>query len=205
MTKNIIFFGPPGSGKGTQIIILNDYFKLEVISTGDISRELAAKDKKIKSLIDRGELIGDEIIFKAIDQRIEKIDQDTSIICDGFPRNLVQAKRLDEILLHRGRILDAAIYIYLDESEVVKRLTNRIVCSKCGQPIYNLPKCSLCGGKPTVRKDDNEATIINRMQVFLERTLPLVTYYEKKNILVEINGKQSVEGVAKDIKKGLSL
>jgi adenylate kinase len=205
MRKNLLFFGPPGSGKGTQINILKEYFDLVVISTGDIARSLASNDKKIQETLDRGELLEDEVIFKAVDNKIGETGDDLSIIFDGFPRNLMQAKKLDEILLHHNRILDAAIYIYLDESEVVKRLTTRKVCSKCGQPLFNLERCPNCGGTSIIRSDDNEATIINRMQVFLERTLPLTTYYEKKNILLEINGKQSIEGVAKDIKKGLGV
>ena len=203
--KNLVFFGPPGSGKGTQINKLAELISLNVISTGKIARDLAKNDIEVKKTLDRGELISDEVIFKEVKKAIEETDKETSIIFDGFPRNLIQAKKLDEILLHYSRILDAAIYIYLEEAEVVNRLTKRKVCSKCGQPFSSEEVCPNCGGKALKRDDDNEATIINRMQVFLERTLPLVTYYEKKNLLIQINGNQSVEDVAKDIKEGLNL
>jgi len=205
MSKTIVFVGPPGSGKGTQISELRKYLDLEVLSTGDIARGLAEKDPEIQKIMDKGELISDDLIFSAIDEKIAAADKNKSIIFDGFPRNLTQAKKLDELLLHHGRSLDATVYVYLDEDEVVTRLTIRKVCEKCGRPLFDLPKCPDCGGLPTTRKDDNKSTIINRMQVFLERTLPIVSYYETRGKLKQINGKQSIESVASDIKESLSL
>ncbi|MFA5197545.1 MAG: nucleoside monophosphate kinase [Patescibacteria group bacterium] len=206
MIKNILFVGPPGSGKGTQINELKKYLKFEVISSGDIVRDLAESDEAIKKTLESGALVKDEILIKEVDRRIDQIDPEMGIVFDGFPRNLHQAEQLDEMLLHNhDRALDAVVYIYLDEKEVVKRLTIRKVCEKCNRPLYDLSKCPDCGGKPVIRKDDNEATIINRMQVFLENTLPLVSYYKTREVLLEINGEQSIEGVARDIKEGLGL
>ncbi len=205
MAKTIVFLGPPGSGKGTQISELKKLLDIEVLATGEIARELAAKDPEIQKTLDRGELLADDLVYAAINKKIAKVSEEKSIIFDGFPRNLTQAKKLDEMLIHHSRSLDATVYIYLDEEEVVKRLTIRKVCANCGRPLYSETICPDCGGRPTIRKDDNEATVINRMQVFLERTLPLVSYYQSRGILLEINGKQSIEDVASDIKKGLNL
>ncbi len=206
MIKNILLVGPPGSGKGTQINELKKYLKFEVISSGDIVRSLAESDPFVKKTLESGELVKDDILIQEVDRRIELIDPEVGIIFDGFPRNLHQAKQLDEMLLHdHDRVLDAVIYIFLDEKEVIKRLTIRRVCEKCNRPLYGLTKCPDCGGKPIVRKDDNKATIINRMQVFLENTLPLVSYYQTREILLEINGEQSIKKVAHDIKEGLNL
>lgn len=205
MTTTLVFLGPPGSGKGTEIKELEKHLDLEVVSTGDIARDLAKNDPKIQKLLEKGNLISDDSLFSAVDQKIDSVGEAKSIIFDGFPRNLVQAEKLDEILLHHNRHLDAAIYIYLDEEEVVRRLTIRKICGKCGQPFFDQEKCPKCGGEPIIRTDDNKSTIINRMQVFLERTLPLISFYESKNILIQINGKQSIEDVAEDIKERLGL
>jgi adenylate kinase len=203
--KNIVFLGPPGSGKGTQINELEKYLDFTVISSGDMVRELAEKNQQIKQLLEKGELVSDNVLLSEVDRQIGIIDKSRGIFFDGFPRTLNQAKKMDEILINHERVLDAAIYIYLEEEEVVKRLARRRVCRKCGRPFFDSPRCPSCGGQPVIRKDDNEATIINRMQVFLEQTLPLVDYYETRNILLQINGNQSIKNVGRDIKKGLGL
>lgn len=203
MVKNMVIFGPPGSGKGTQISEMKKYLPLTVIASGDIARSLAKKDKAVAQKMHKGELIEDELIFGELEATIAKIDQDTSLIFDGFPRNLDQTELLNKLLFRINRRLDKAIYIYLDEEEVIKRLAIRKVCEQCGRPLFSESKCPDCGGKPTVRGDDNESTIIKRMQVFLDKTAPLIEYYGSKNILVEIDGKQSIEKVAEDIKEAL--
>jgi len=126
------------------------------------------------------------------------------IVFDGFPRTLHQAEALNEILLHHGRNLDMVVYISLEEDVIVERLSKRMVCSLCG---HNLPsgvtKCSECGGRPVRRQDDEPATIIKRVQTYLENTLPLISYYRNKGILLEIDGDQLIAAVASDIKEKL--
>jgi adenylate kinase len=200
---NIILIGPPGSGKGTQIKEIKKYLDVEVISTGDITRDLAKQNEEIKKTLSRGELISDEVLLAEIDLKLKNIGKDKAIIFDGFPRSLTQAEKLEHLMLDHGLTVDKAIYIVLDEEEVVKRLSIRKVCEQCGQPIYEGEICSSCGGKATLRPDDSRETVINRMQVFLDKTMPLVSFYKNKSILKEINGKQSVEAVAADIKEAI--
>lgn len=204
MTNNLIFLGPPGSGKGTQIEILREKNNLTVISSGDIVRNLAKENMEYQNIMEKGELLNDDILFSEINKRVEMETTETGLIFDGFPRNVAQAIKLDQILLQNNRILTGVIYIELDEEEVVKRLTIRKVCEKCGQPVFDAKICSRCGGNAIIRKDDNETTIRNRMKVFLDKTLPLVNYYRTKNKLIKIDGKQTIEAVGKDISENLT-
>jgi adenylate kinase len=202
--KNIVIIGPPGSGKDTQIIELAKYIQLQVISSGDIVRGLAEKNSKIKGIMDQGGLIDDPTMLSEIDSRLSQIEQNKGVVFDGFPRNLRQAEALGELLLHHGRNLDAAIYIQLEEAEIVKRLSARRVCSICGQNIHTgSTKCPDCGGRPVRRHDDEPAVIIKRVQTFLENTLPLISYYRNKGIVLEVAGDQSIVAVARDIKERL--
>lgn len=202
--KNIVIMGPPGSGKDTQISELAKYIDFQLISSGDIVRELAEKDSKLQKVMNEGGLIDDATILTAVDTMLTAVKADEGIVLDGFPRNLHQAEVLNELLLHHERNLDVVIYIELDEAEIVKRLSSRFICSLCGR---NIPKgsekCADCGGRPVRRHDDEPAVIIRRVQTFLENTLPLVNYYRNKGIILEINGKQSISAVARDIKEKL--
>lgn len=204
MAENLIFLGPPGSGKGTQIEKLTKYLEAQIISSGDIVRSLAEKSSAIREIMQKGELVDDKTIFEEIKSKISKIEFDVGLIFDGFPRNINQAKELNGILKDNKRSLNHVIYVRLDEDEVVKRLTIRRVCAKCGQPLFDLETCPKCGGEAIIRQDDNEKTIRTRMKVFIAQTKPLVTYYKKTNLLVEINGKQTIEDVARDIKGAIN-
>ncbi len=202
--KEIVVIGPPGSGKDTQIAELAKDYDLAVISGGDIARELAKKNKKIREIIDSGGLIDDEIILKGIDQLLQQIPADKMVVFDGVPRTMHQAEGINEVLAHNNRLLDAVIYIELEEERIVERLSSRRVCSLCGKNIpIGAEKCVKCGGRPIQREDDTPAAIMRRVQTFLERTLPLVNYYQNKGILTEVNGDQSIADVAADIKEKL--
>jgi adenylate kinase len=203
--KNMVIMGPPGSGKDTQIGELKNYIKIQIISSGDISRKLADKDKKLAKIINQGGLVDDNILLAEIDKELTSLDIDEGIIFDGFPRTLHQAEALVELLLHHGRNLDVAIYIELEEEEIINRLSIRRICSTCGRNLQpGLNKCSECDGNAVRRPDDEPAVIIKRVQTFLENTLPLVNYYKNKGILLQIDGNQSIADVARDIKAGLS-
>ncbi len=166
MTKNLIFLGPPGSGKGTQIERLREKHQLAVVSSGDIVRNLAKENQDYREKMEKGELISDEILFHEISKRLETERTETGLIFDGFPRNVAQATKLDQILSEHNRSLSGVVYIELDEEEVVKRLSIRKVCGQCGQPLFDTEICPKCGGSPIIRRDDNEETIRNRMRVF---------------------------------------
>ncbi len=204
--KNIIFFGPPGSGKDTQISELKKSFNFEFISGGDISRRLADKNKGLKETISHGGLINDDLVLPDADEIIKTIPADIGIVFDGFPRTLYQAERLSEIMVRNSRTVDAAIYLSLEEEEILARLSKRLVCAICGN---NLPQdsktCPKWGGRAVTRPDDQPITVIKRVQTFLEKTLPLVTYYRNRGILIEIDGNQKVVDVALDIKNKLGL
>lgn len=198
--KNMIIIGPPGSGKDTQVEKLKKLFDFEVISTGDIARSLAEKSEKYKQVVESGALLDDKVLTAELDKAIYLVPAIMGVVFDGYPRTLHQAELLNEILLHHSRILDQVIYLNLEEAAVVERLSSRKVCSSCGHNIIDTEVCPICGGKPTRRHDDEPAVIIRRVQTFLENTLPLINYYHNKNILIEINGDQSIEAVAKEIK-----
>ena len=201
--KNIVLIGPPGSGKDTQIEKMHELFDFEVIPTGDIARSLAEKYEKYRQIVESGGLIDDAILAKELSKKLDQLGN-KSVIFDGYPRNLHQADQLNEILLHHNRLLDQVIYISLDEAEIVNRLSVRQICSVCGHNVVvGENACSLCGGNAIQRQDDEPAVIIRRVQTFLENTLPLVNYYRNKGILLEINGDQSIDKVAFEIKRKL--
>lgn len=204
--RNFIIMGPPGSGKDTQIEALLESHNLTMISSGDIARKLASENNLYKEIIAKGELLDDKVIIKEVEKEISQIEPALGIIFDGFPRTVIQAEKLNEILVNNGRTLDAAVYIHVEEEEIVKRLSSRLVCPICKRnldPHNNIcPECNVEGIR---RSDDEPVTVINRIQTFLDKTMPLVSYYKDRGILYEINGEQSVENVTKDILERLDF
>lgn len=203
--KGIIVIGPPGSGKDTQVELLAKEYDVAIISTGDLVREMAKKDRKIRQVMASGGLVDDQTILNEIDTLLNGVPAEKMVIFDGFPRTMHQAEGVNEILSHHNRLIDAVIYIELEEEVVVERLSKRRVCVLCG---VNIPagaeKCVKCGGRAVQRDDDTPAAILRRVQTFLESTLPLVNYYRNKGILAEIEGDQSITAVAADIKEKLT-
>jgi len=203
----ILLFGPPGSGKGTQADLIEKEFGYIKISTGDIIREEVKNKseigKKVKAIIDAGELVSDEIIIELVKNRLSKDDIKNGYILDGFPRTIIQAERLSEIKVDK----EIAIYINVDEDKLISRLTSRLTCKKCGA-IYNLnvnpPKkegiCDKCGGELYKRSDDNEETIKNRLKVYFDNTMPVINYYKIKGILNEVDGYGEINSVFNRIK-----
>ena len=190
--KKIVLLGPPGCGKGTQSKLLVDRNKFVQLSTGDLLREETSKSNsklglKVKELMESGELVPDDVVIDLIIQKVEE-NKNKSIIFDGFPRNLNQAKVLDESLQKVSVELDSVIFFEIDFGVLEERIKKRI------KETNNLER----------RKDDNIETLLNRIEVFKASTLPIVDYYSEKGILSKINGMDTVETVNLEILKIIS-
>ena len=199
----IILLGAPGAGKGTQGNLISKKYGFPKISTGDILRE-AVKNRtplgmKAKEKMDKGELVDDEIILGIIKERVLRDDCKEGFILDGFPRNIKQAEEFEKLGIE-GKEL--AILFDVKDEEIIRRLSSRRVCKKCGA-IYNLvvspPKkegiCDKCGGELIQRDDDKPEVIKRRLSVYKEQTEPLVEFYEKKGILGKVNAEGEIEEI----------
>ena len=208
---NLILLGPPGAGKGTQAKELSAKHKLVQLSTGDMLRAAAKAGSKVgleaKSLMDRGELVSDDIVINIIADRIEQPDCRTGFILDGFPRTLNQAAALEKMLHDKKRKLHAVIELRVDYNKLVERIVGRYACAKCGEGYHDRfkrPKqrqvCDVCGNTEfTRRADDNAETVTTRMLAYYRDTSPLVGYYFAKGQLKTVDGMAPIEDVAKDI------
>lgn len=196
----IVLLGPPGAGKGTQANRLSGKLGLPHLSTGELLREAVSSDtrlgKKAKEYMSRGELVPDSIILSIIEEEIEKHRAEEGFILDGFPRNLVQARELDEYFKKQNTKLDIAFNIQVDEQTVIKRLTGRRICPTCGK-VYHIRDapsgmvCKRCKNKIRQREDDSEQTVRKRLRVYLRQTFPVIEYYQRKGILRNISGEGS--------------
>ncbi|AEH45346.1 adenylate kinase [Thermodesulfatator indicus DSM 15286] len=209
---NIVFLGPPGAGKGTQAKMIAEKFGIPQISTGDMFREHLSKGtelgKKAKEYMDKGALVPDEIVLGMVEERLKQPDCEKGFILDGFPRTVPQAEALDKLLEKLGKKIDYAILIDVPDEELVKRLTGRRTCKKCGmmyhvmfKPPKEEGKCDVCGGELYQRADDNEETVRNRLKVYHEQTEPIIEYYEKKGVLHRIDGMGSIDEIFNRIVK----
>jgi adenylate kinase len=199
---NLILFGPPGAGKGTQADRLTTDFHLPFISTGTMLRE-NVKDgtelgKQAKKFMDAGELVPDELIIAMARERLEADDARDGFILDGFPRNLKQAHELDRFLADAHRRVTAAILIDVPDDEVMKRIAGRRVCVKAGHN-YNIffdkPKrdgiCDQDGSRLIQRDDDKDDVVRNRLRIYHEETSPLIEYYDEQGLMRRIDGTRS--------------
>jgi adenylate kinase len=207
----IIFLGPPGAGKGTQAERLAEDLKIKKISTGDILREAVAKGTELgqraKSYMEKGELVPDEIILGIIE---EAINDEEGFILDGFPRNINQAKALDEMLSRKGLNITHVIFLDVPDEEIIKRIAYRRVCLNCGAVynlIFNPPKedeiCNNCSSKLVQREDDREEVVRKRLEVYRDSTEALIRIYEERGVLKKIDGLGDREEVFRRIKEAL--
>jgi len=212
-SRNIIFLGRSGSGKGTQAELLMKKFSLANIDTGDILRKLTKRSDKfgktVLKTISHGKLVPIWLVIYCWLDQLLKIPSKKGIIMEGSPRQLEEAKTLEEVFSWLGRENFKVVYLQTSAKEVTRRLLTRRICSKCGKEFSlnftpNLKKCSSCGGKLIRRKDDYPKAIKNRMLFFQKKILPVINYFRKKKIVVEVNGEGSVKEINKIILKKLS-
>jgi adenylate kinase len=210
----MILMGPPGAGKGTQADFLTKELKIPHISTGDMFRKVVKEGTPLgieaKRYMDSGKLVPDAVTVGIVKERLAEPDCQNGFLLDGFPRTVPQADALDSTLQALGVKLDKVININVGREALLKRLTGRRVCKSCGATyhvVYNPSsegnKCQLCSGELYQRSDDTEATVVNRLEVYERQTAPLVEYYEKKGLLLNIAGDEKVEIVARNILKAL--
>jgi adenylate kinase len=205
----LVFLGPPGAGKGTLAAKATIVFNAPHISTGNIFREAIATGSplgmKVKSIIDAGRLVDDDITIGLVHERLSKDDVKNSYILDGFPRTIAQAEALTKFSK-----IDAVINLEVPDKLVFERLSGRLVCRKCGfnwHKYFNPPKkegiCDKCGGEIYTRDDDNVESIKERLEVYREQTAPLIEYYLARGLLKEIDACPNVDIILENLKKVL--
>ena len=202
----LIFLGPPGAGKGTQAIKIAARFGIAHISTGDMlraeMREGTELGKAAKGLIDRGELVPDDVILGMVKNRIQQDDCKNGFLFDGFPRTIAQAEALEAI-----SAIDHVINIDVPVETLIRRISGRRMCSACGAgyhvSTYSEPNCT-CGAALYQRDDDKEETVRNRLVVYERSTKPLIDYYQKKGLLHTVNGNADIDTVDAEIRAVIS-
>ena len=212
---NLILLGPPGAGKGTQAQRLVDTLGLVQLSTGDMLRAAVAAGsrlgKKVKSVVEAGQLVSDAVIVSMIAERIEQPDCQGGFILDGFPRTVAQAEALDAMLKARETRLNAVIEIGVDDDRLVERITGRFSCASCGAGYHDSFKptkvagtCDVCGkAEFSRRKDDTRETVIARLAAYHDQTAPLLPYYGARGVLKSVDGMTDIGAVGRQIDAAL--
>lgn len=211
---NIIIFGPPGVGKGSQAMLLKAKYDLMHISTGEILREEVRNQTelgiKVKSIMDKGKLVSDDIVVGLIVKQIETSIDKNGFILDGFPRNITQAETLDKLLEGLSVKIDHVLRLESDKEIILKRLAGRCYCDKCRKDYniyFNQPeiegKCDICDGKIIQRSDNNEKVHLDRLDVYSKETNPLKKYYAQKDLLRVVDGMGLIKEVFERVKKVL--
>ncbi|MBE6073464.1 MAG: adenylate kinase [Selenomonas ruminantium] len=207
---HILLMGPPGAGKGTQAAELVKEFNIPHISTGDMFRaamkEGTEMGKLAKSYIDAGNLVPDSVTVGIVRDRLAQDDCKKGFILDGFPRTVEQANALDGIMADLGLSLTRVLNISVPAADLVERAVGRRICKKCGatyhvkfNPSHKEGVCDECGGELFQRADDTAETMTNRLSVYEASTKPLIDYYQKAGIYTEVDGRQAIDKVTKDL------
>lgn len=212
---NIIFLGPPGSGKGTQAKRVAERFKLTHISTGDVFREAISKGSElgmeIKAYVDNGKLVPDELVSRTVFEHLKKLGISGSYLLDGYPRTVEQANDLDAFGKKVGMSWDSVVFFDVEAEELVKRLSSRRQCPKCKE-VFNLvtrpPKkenvCDNCGTALSHRPDDVEDVVRKRLEVYQRQTAPVLDHYTAHAGFVRVNAKQDIDPVYNEIERSLT-
>lgn len=208
---NIILFGPPGAGKGTQADMLAEKFSLAKLSTGDMLRAAVAGGspigQELKAVMDSGKLVSDALIISIIRERIKEADCAKGFILDGFPRTIPQAEALDAMLAVEKLSLNHVIELKVDDAALVERISGRFSCAKCGagyHDSFKQPKtsgvCDACGATAFKRRDDDKPeTVAKRLEAYCAQTAPVLAYYASKGMLKTLDGMADISAVSADI------
>ncbi|MBQ8740269.1 MAG: adenylate kinase [Clostridia bacterium] len=207
----LVLLGAPGAGKGTQAEIISEKYSIPTISTGNIIRAALKNGTemglKAKAYIDSGRLVPDDVVIGIIKERLAQDDCQNGFILDGFPRTIPQAEALDNMNI----AIDAALSIEVSDREIVKRMSGRRVCEKCGASYhteFKKPKstgvCDACGGTLVIRKDDEPDTVLDRLDIYHKQTEPLKSYYKEQGKLINVEGQNKVEDTTTRVLAALS-
>ncbi len=208
--RALIFLGPPGAGKGTQARLIAERYGVPHLSTGDMFRDHVRRDtelgRRARPIMERGELVPDDIVLGMVEERIARPDCRLGFVLDGFPRTLAQAEALDRLLEAHGFGRPVVLHLVADEALLLRRLAGRRTCKLCGAVynIYDRPpqvpgRCDHDGGELVERPDDREEVVRQRLASYHRQTRPLVDYYRARGVLVDVDGTADIEAVSRQV------
>ncbi len=211
----VVLLGPPASGKGTQAARLREVLNLPHVASGDLFRENLKNETelglKAKGYMDRGVLVPDDVTIAMVMERLSRPDCAGGALLDGFPRTIAQAEALDRALAERGYKISLVPYIAVPDEILIERVSGRRLCRVCGEAYhikFNLPKqpgvCDKDGGELYQRDDDEPETVRKRLEVYWEQTSPLIDYYRRQEVLVEVDGDQPIDTVEADLRAAVA-